>query len=96
MNIYYCTAPASAAKLELDGDYYIQTSVEMYALPDGRRHIREASESRMLKVTHIKNGMAFAPLGRAGDAITCADNLPQGVVCQDEGLQFENLERQPC
>lgn len=80
MHIYFDTAPAAAAKQMFDGHLYIHSQLEMCRLTDGKRHVREAKEPRLMRVARVANGVAFAELGKAGDAIACTDNLPFSVV----------------
>lgn len=79
MYTYYATVPEAAAKPHVDGHLYANTSVTMYGMPDGRRHVHEQATVRMMRVSHVKNGLAFIQLGKAGDAVACVTNLPFGI-----------------
>lgn len=79
MYTYYATVPEAAAKPHVDGHLYANTTASMYGMSDGRRHVQEQAAVRMMRVSHIKNGLAFIQLGKAGDAVACVNNLPFGT-----------------
>lgn len=79
MYTYYATVPEAAATPQVDGHLYANTTATMYGMSDGRRHIQEQSSARMMRVSHVKNGLAFIQLGKAGDAVACVTNLPFGT-----------------
>lgn len=80
MHIYFDTAPAAAARDMTDGHQYVYSQLEMYGTSTGQRHVRCAKEPRLMRVSHIADGVAFAEIGKAGDAIACLENLPFGAV----------------
>jgi uncharacterized protein YbjT (DUF2867 family) len=86
MHTFYQMVPAAAARREHDGKLYAYTNAEMYSRPDGRREVRETStdKARLMRVSHIDNGIAFVELGKAGDAIACTTCLPFSVVAKHE------------
>lgn len=89
MKHYYFLAPAAAAdRHEIDGHRYVYANVEMYQRPDGQRHVREVAldDARLLLVNQCRNGVAYALVGKAGDAIACTTNLPHSVVVTPEPL----------
>lgn len=84
MNTYYQMFPAAAAKRQLNGLLYVNATAEMYRRTDGQLHVRERSidDYRMLYVSRVDNGIAYAVVGRAGDAIACVTNLPHSVMVE--------------
>ena len=82
MHHYYFVAPAAAAdRHEIDGHRYVYADVEMYQRPDGQRHVRNVplDDAHLLRVSHYRNGLAYALVGKAGDAIACTTNLPHSI-----------------
>lgn len=84
MHTYYQTIPVVAALSMFDGHLYAMTHARMSHRTDGRQHVETGPEPRMLRVSHVKDGVAYAQLGKAGDAIACAEALPHGVVVTHE------------
>lgn len=87
MIVFYETKSSTSAEMQFDGRYYMLAEHEMYARPDGKMHIRSCSRKRLLRVSHFKGGLAYASLGRAGEAISSSESLPRGVICEQEIYQ---------
>lgn len=90
MYTYFQTLPAAAVIPMFDGHAYARTRMELYGLADGRIHVRPTLNFRLMRVTGVKDGVAYAPVGRAGDAIACTVNLPFGVVASHERSSFNH------
>lgn len=80
MYTYFQTLPAAAVIPMFDGHLYARTRMELYGQTDGKVHVRPTLNSRLMRVTEVKDGVAYAPVGKAGDAIACTADLPYGVV----------------
>lgn len=80
MYTYFATAPETIAQAQPDGHLYLSIPQEMYRQSGGLHHVRQCAVPRLLRVSHVEAGVAFAELGKAGDAIACLVDLPKGVV----------------
>lgn len=83
---YYARVPSAAVFPMFDGNLYANVNFAMRSLPDGRVTFIETAldEYRMLQVSFVKHGEAYAYLGKIGAAIACPTNLPFGVSCFDD------------
>lgn len=79
MYTYFDTVPAAAAKPMFDGHLYAHSDKKMHQRADGKTTVCEGAQPRLMRVGEIKNGVAFVPLGKAGDAIACTVGLPFAV-----------------
>jgi hypothetical protein len=81
MYIYYTQVPAAAVKRLFDGSPFAFVDVEMRTLPNGLQGARTC-EPRILRVSHIDNGLAFLKIGSAETSRACFMNLPCSVQVQ--------------
>jgi len=78
---YYQRVPAAAAYPMFDGKLYANMTARMEHLPNGKIAIIESpvDDYRMMPVSFIRNGEAYAYIGKIGDAIAQTTNLPFSV-----------------
>lgn len=78
---FYTTTPAAAAKRNKDGELVVLTTAFLTTLADGRKHASVGGRPQPVRVSHFKDGVAYAILGTVTDDKACTSNLPFGVVC---------------
>lgn len=79
---YFARVPENAAFRHFDGKQYAHVDVCMLRLSSGRVTAATSDKPRMMLVDHVKNGEAYARIGKAGDAIAVIQNLPFSVSVQ--------------